>query len=611
MNYLDKKLYLYFINREGERELNEIDQLYKDNGRNINDYKYKVKKHLKKIRKELQKYNINDLTYTNFNNILTTYENTTLNDEDKKRFEKVVKALATIHDIDLTEQPPKEELELTEEEIFYKFCQYYINDNESVDFYNELQTIATNYNFNFYDMQTSAIDFVEKLKLPLEKQNLNISYDSFETLLSKYKKEKKQLTDSKKAEQLKILASLSKIYNINLREELTKNNQEEKVDKFEIYFLDNDEIITKLLKDRYDNGKFKIELLTLDSDITPSDKEKYNSVKAQSELTIQLINTFYSKITNYAEQDLNEFYLSLITEDDYNRLNDLTEKDIFTFIMALNNHIDQESICNKLNINNTLYNFLSFAIDTTNYYNDYIGINNKSMFKTNDEETSYIIYLNTPNSKYTTEFLNKYIIKCIDNNLNYHLKGININGNNKDRTIIYSSLDDLKEKLNIINNILINNTDISNNFGTPIHLVKPDSESLYSISNYNNSDITYIEYFNDLCEVSYYRVLSKLLLNKLTDDNELDIIKSLINLNNITINTIPSLSKYNNYEFSEIKDTINRYIPDIINTIRMYIEEDENIKEFIKEFKNSLQYIYNVNNNISKKDKINIIFSGE
>lgn len=421
MNYLDKKLYLFFINHEDQKSLNEIEQLYKDNNRNINDYKYKVKKHIKKMRKELTKYNINDLSFQNFNNILTTFQNTTLNDEDKVRFEKVVKALATIYDIELTEEQSVSELELTEEEIFYKFCHYYINNNESVDLYNELQTLSKNYNFNFNEMQASAIDFVEKLKLPLEKQNLNISYDTFETLLTKYKKEKKNLTDNKKAECLKILASLSKIYNINLREELMKNVNIEENKLFEIYSLNNDEIINKLLKDRYDNGKFKIENLTLENDITPNDNEKYNSVKAQSELTIQLINKFYSKITNYAEQDLNEFYLSLITEDDYARLNDLTEKDIFTFIMALNNHIDQESICNRLNLNNTLYNFLSFAIDTTNYYNDYIGINNKSLFKTEEEIPEYIIYLNTPNSKHTTEFLNKYILKCIDNNINYYL----------------------------------------------------------------------------------------------------------------------------------------------------------------------------------------------
>ena len=38
------------------------------------------------MRKELTKYNINDLSFQNFNNILTKFQNTTLNDEDKIRF---------------------------------------------------------------------------------------------------------------------------------------------------------------------------------------------------------------------------------------------------------------------------------------------------------------------------------------------------------------------------------------------------------------------------------------------------------------------------------------------------------------------------------------------
>ena len=40
--------------------------------------------------------------------------------------------------------------------------------------------------------------------------------------IRKYKSEKKHYSDSKKEEYLKILATLARIYNINLREELTK-----------------------------------------------------------------------------------------------------------------------------------------------------------------------------------------------------------------------------------------------------------------------------------------------------------------------------------------------------------------------------------------------------
>ena len=611
MNYLDRKLYLYLINNEDQRTYNELEQLFIDQDRSINEAKQKIKKDIKRMRKLLQKYNVYSLRAENFPELLTIYKEYNLSDEEQKELHEIITKLSEIHNIELIEQ--EEQKELTEEEIFYSFCSYYINDTESIDTYNELLSISKQYNFNFNEMQAKAIDFIEKLKISLEKYNLTISYDSFTTLLSKYKQEKKNYTDKKKEEILKILASLSKIYNINLREEL--NTSKEITDtiptpKEYINPLHNNEFVKELLKSRYDNGTFTIQSLTLNDEIKPNDLENYDNTKEQANLTLRLINLFYDKIVNYAEQDLNEFYLSLINEDDYNRINELTNKDIYTFLMALNNHIDKESICSKLNITNSIYNFIYMSLDTTNIYNESIGLTNNNIFKTTDYEPSYIIYLNTPNAKCTSEFLSEYIIKCIDNNMDYYLKGLNINGNNKDRTIIYSNQNDYNNKLNIITEILNEHPEWSNKFGTPISFIKPSTESLYSVSNYINYEITFIDYFNDLCEVSYYRVLAKLLLNKLDNNNELTIINSIISLNNIVPKELPSKTIYNAYTFDEIKDTINKYIPDIINTIRLYIEEETNIEDFIKEFTKSLQYLHNINNNKDKKDINNIIFSG-
>ncbi|MGN0967242.1 MAG: hypothetical protein ACI4OP_06695 [Candidatus Coprovivens sp.] len=611
MNYLDRKLYLYFINNEDQLTYNEIEQLFIDQERSINEAKQKIKKSIKKMRKELKKYNVCSLSAKNLPEIQSIYKEYNLSDEEKKTLHNIITKLSEIHNIDLTEQ--EEPKELTEEEIFYSFCSYYINDIESIDTYNDLLSLSKQYNFNFNEMQASAIDFIEKLKISLEKYKLTISYESFNTLLTKYKKEKKNYTDNKKAEILKLLASLSKIYNINLREELTTpNNIINAVNKKEsINPLHNNDFIKKLLQSRYDNGTFEIQSFYSKEDIKPNDLENYDNTKEHANLTYKLIAMFYDKITNYAEQDLNEFFLSLISEDDYSRMSELTSKDIFTFIMAMNNHIDKESICNKLSISNSLYNFIFMALDTTNIYNESIGLTNNNIFKTEDYQPSYIIYLNTPNAKCTGEFLSEYITKCIDHNIDYYLKGLNINGNNKDRTIIYSKLEDYNTKINIIDTILNEHSEWSNKFGTPIPFIKPSVESLYSISDYITDEITFIDYFNDLCEVSYYRVLAKLLLNKLDNDNELTIINSIINLNNIVPKELPSKTIYNAYTFDEIKDTINRYIPDIINTIRLYIEEETNIEDFIKEFTKSLQYLHNIVNKKDKKDINNIIFSGE
>lgn len=607
MNYLDKQLYLYFINNEDDSFYNELVKLFKEHNENINEHKQKVKKSVKKMRKELKNYNIYSLSKDNFNNILSILEEYKLTEEETTKVEKIINKLSEIHDIEI----PEEKNELTEEEIFYKFCTYYINDNESIDTYNELLSISKKYDFLFNEMQAEAINFVENLKVLLEKINLTLSFDSFNELLRKYKSEKKHYSDAKKEEYLKILATLARIYNINLRDELIKNI-EEQLEETNLNFnnpLDNDEFLKKLLQSRYDNGIFKVQELDLTNDIKPNDSNTYDNTKDQANLTLRLINIFYDKLSNYANDDLNEFFLSLVSEDDLNRIGKLTEKDIYTYVMAIKKHIDKDSICEKLNITNSIYNFIYMIQDTTNIYDDFIGIGNKNIFKTEEYVPAYTIYLNTPNSKYTHEFLSEYVIKCIDNNLDYYMTGLNINGNNKDRTIIYASKTDLDKKLSIINTLIKEYSECSDKFGTPIHYVKPNTESLYSISNYISEEITFNDYFNDICEVGYYRVLAKLLTNKIDNETELNIINSIIKLDNINTKELPSTTIYNAYTFDEIKDTINRNIPDIINTIRLYIEEETNIENFINEFKKSITYIYNIHNELDKKNETNIFFN--
>jgi hypothetical protein len=65
VNYLDRKLYLYFINNEDQLTYNEIEQLFIDQNRSINEAKQKIKKSIKKMRKELKKYNVYSLSAEN------------------------------------------------------------------------------------------------------------------------------------------------------------------------------------------------------------------------------------------------------------------------------------------------------------------------------------------------------------------------------------------------------------------------------------------------------------------------------------------------------------------------------------------------------------------
>ena len=53
-------------------------------------------------------------------------------------------------------------------------------------------------------------------------------------------------------------------------------------------------------------------------------------------------------------------------------------------------------------------------------------------------------------------------------------------------------------------------------------------------------------------------------------------------------------------------DVVNRYIPDITNTIKMYFEDDNEITKITNEFKKSMTYISNLCQKKEIKSKTNI-----
>jgi len=145
------------------------------------------------------------------------------------------------------------------EELFRKFCNYYITDN-SVGGLEDLQKLAGK-NFDEYKKKTTK--FVKNLKKKTAKLGYGIDFESFCALLEKYITIKDDLTDDEKKIYLRNLVELSQIYEINLREELEKY------------------VTVKEPKENKENELFQkmcIYNLRIDSDV-----EEYNSLKEFAE----------------------------------------------------------------------------------------------------------------------------------------------------------------------------------------------------------------------------------------------------------------------------------------------------------------------------------------
>ncbi len=247
----------------------------------------------------------------------------------------------------------------------------------------------------------------------------------------------------------------------------------------------------------------------------------------------------------------------------------------------------------------TKYNITNID-DNIVFQKDHIGANIFS-----NEKPEFKISINTKNNKETYEFLIKYITKCLDNSLNYDMYGF-INDYTNAHTILYATSKDLKQKTKILNEINLKNVD------TP-----PANESIvtyYSISHLGITDKDgeiiedYNTYFNELSEVAYYRVLAKLILTKIRTDEDMEIINDFISLTNVKCsnNNSPLQALYNKKTFNNIKDIVNRYIPDVSNTLRIYMSDEQQIKNIIDEFKKSMTYIVNAISKQPIKQKNNI-----
>ena len=215
--------------------------------------------------------------------------------------------------------------------------------------------------------------------------------------------------------------------------------------------------------------------------------------------------------------------------------------------------------------------------------------------------------------------LNKYILKCIEENINYDMKATGDNRDSQERTILYANINDITKKIAILDNLFDEEPDMKRLFSTPIHSSGRINNSLYGISHSGviKDDLScvnsYNDYFNNICEVAYYRTISKIILDIIDDETAKIIIQNFISLQNVTFTKAemdsPELADYNDVSFDTIKDLVNQYIPLISSTLNIYMTDKDRNKSLVDEFTKSIKYISNICQGREKKFPSNIVIN--
>lgn len=627
-----RKLCHYYITNENEEMIKELEEKTE----NFEEKKEKAEKFIEKLRQKTNQLGYG-VDFESFCNLLEEYINKKdgMEDEEKSKYLKILMTLSEIHEINLREEleryisyKKKDKQEINKEQIFHQFCRYNLKPNNDVEEFNELKELAQQNNLDFKELQKEAIIYVEEIKVLAESLGINIDEISFEEIVNEYLSKKHQLNDYNKARYLKVLLYLSEIFGINLRELLQEPPKQqvqsetlsiETIRKELTNPLDNLEVLSNLLNQRYYSGYFDIKEITLSEDDVVTNNSEINYTEFQAELAYKLYHIFLDKFNNYAFDDLNQEYLNLITEEDLSRLETLTQEEIQKIIELINNHESSHYIIKKYKLTSNLYTFIEKSLtEAIDLKKEHIGIGENSLFTNDNEQYTFRLYLNARDQE-LFYIIKEYIKKCVSENLNYNMKALGDNKDNQEGAILFASANDIIEKINIIEDILEQNPSISSYLKNPIYSSGTLNSSKYGISHsgitdeYNKCVKSYNDYFNIICEVAYYRIISKIIIDIISDNKAKETITNFINLNNVSFNNAeflnPILAEYDGVNFEAIKDLINQYIPLVSATLSIYLTDKEQHKKIVEEFRKSLLYISNISQNRNKKANSNIAIS--
>lgn len=186
------------------------------------------------------------------------------------------------------------------------------------------------------------------------------------------------------------------------------------------------------------------------------------------------------------------------------------------------------------------------------------------------------IYMNTKPNMYTSEFLVKYIKKCIDRRIPFDMKGFGSLGHiisELDGTILYSNNEYFNEHIDVIEEIIRENPELMKKMGTPIctgaMIQNFDGNCYYTITSgmpcyYENVPIgTYNDYIDKAINNTYLigcgRIIKYYIDSVLEEYKKLDIktknlVKDVINYHKCDVNRIKFLSTIGKEQIKEMRE---------------------------------------------------------
>lgn len=567
---------LFYINGEKKEDKEEIFQEFYLTDKQYSTILIKAQKKVDRLKKQLTLMS-SSLSIDSFYELLEKYiiNKGTFNDLEKRAYLQLLLNMSEIYEINLKKELQsfnKELRQQKEEHLFNECCLIIVNNEENN--ISKLKKEASKNKLDFSKIYHEASNYIDTLEADLINTGYSLSRYSFYEIFNNYRQSKSKMDNEQKEKYLRLLLKMSKIYNINLKK-MFNPDFEENITYNLSSILDNNAILKDLIEYRYAYGNFDI----IDLDNYENEHSSFDLIKEKSAFLKDILPIIIDLKSSY-----NFSFLQNSNDINEKEIEKITPKDIYKILNSLD-ELSTEKISEKLKISQDLILLLKELNQLFNLEKI------KDFF--DSEEKNIIICIKSSTIKHLYKISFEFIKSCLEKRI-----GFSISTDDSHNICYYSlSKDNLKIALSILDNIKLEYPNWQSKFINPPNNYCHVNNSYYGIAlfeKYSNK-YDYNTYFNYLCEISYYRVIAKLIINKCSMEDKK------------TINNIIELNKDILDQFNNIKDLINSYIPDVMNTLQIYLTKE--INTFIDEFKKSLKYIRNILNEQNKKDDNNIIFN--
>lgn len=512
------KFCIYYLNHFNKSYYKKIIKEAKKNKIDYEKIEKDAKEYTRILKNKLNEFNYKGLkkeVYEMINKYIKIKDD--MDEGDKKVYLEILNSLCRIYNINLRDELKDYVTELMNpDDVFKELFKCYIEDRTK----EEIESVRVKCKLEYFaDVDEKASALAKDTKKMGKKYNYVINgKESINESIQYYILNKDSYSNDDKSEILKILALVSRIYDINLKEEIEKRykkNHNGSTLKDDISNpLDNKALLISYLFQKYHNCVFNIRELNIPNYYKTKNYKEEDYTKIQAGLIKKIITIYLDKMNNYGTQDINPLYVNTLSVDDMTRIDEIEEEELVSFIEYVNKRIDEDIVLRKLEISDVLYHFLVFLVNNTDIYNSNIGSADKNLFLINNDDENIAIHIGTTNDENTFHFLAKYIGKCIENNVSYNMINKLDVSTSKERTILLANKDNFYIKLAILDEIGEEYSNIIENFDKPIISCAKFKDKYYGISIYKIGDLEYNDYFDNIAEVAYYRLLGKLEINK-------------------------------------------------------------------------------------------------